>query len=748
MKKYSFIFLLFFALSLQAQQKITGKVVDKNNDPIPSANIYWQNTKLGTTSNFEGDFTLEKTTETNALIVSYLGFKTQKVTVTSNETLKIVLQEELSLDEVTLSKVKKSTTRSLYTATNTEVMGQKELLKAACCNISESFSTNPSIDVNFADAVTGNRQIKMLGLTSPYILMAEENIPAVRGASQAYGLSFIPGTWVESIQVTKGAGSVINGYESISGQINYELLKPATDIPFFTNLYAGADGRYELNAHFNNQYSEKLSSTLFAHGSTRNAKNDMNNDGFLDNPLGKQINLLNRWQYNDVENGIVSFLNLRYMKDDKQGGQMTFNPSTDPLGNVNWGSNVDTERMEVSNKTGYVFKDMPYQSIGFQNAIQYHNQQSYFGQRQYTISQKSYYSNLLFSSIINNTKNKFTTGLSLATDSYEEEIGKSVLTDFSRKDTSVGAFFEYTFDNNNNFSLVAGLRADSHNRVGNFITPRLHGCYNPWEGGAFKFSAGRGKRLANVFAENQHLFASSRSFILPTTQASNGFYGLEAETAWNYGVSYLQTFRLFNKDFDVALDYYRTDFTDKAVVDLDVSPQQVVFHNLNGESFASSLQLELNVELKKHLNLKTAYKYYDVQTDYIVGRLAQPLLSKSRFFANLAFETHILEKGQQWKFDATYNWLGKQRFPFTASNPIMAQKPNYAPAFATVNAQVTRTFSSVFEVYLGVENLTNYQQDNAIVSPDQPFGATFDSSMIYGPVFGAMYYAGLRFNIK
>ena len=310
MKKYSFIFLLFFALSLKAQQKTTGKVVDKNNDPIPSANIYWQNTKLGTTSNFEGDFTLVKTTETNALIVSYLGFRTQKVTVTSNDILKIVLQEELSLDEVTLSKVKKSTTRSLYTATNTEVMRQKELLKAACCNISESFSTNPSIDVNFADAVTGNRQIKMLGLTSPYILMAEENIPSVRGASQAYGLSFIPGTWVESIQVTKGAGSVINGYESISGQINYELLKPATDIPFFTNLYAGADGRYELNAHFNNQYSDKLSSTLFAHGSTRNVKNDMNNDGFLDNPLGKQINLLNRWQYNDVENGIVSFLNL------------------------------------------------------------------------------------------------------------------------------------------------------------------------------------------------------------------------------------------------------------------------------------------------------------------------------------------------------------------------------------------------------------------------------------------------------
>lgn len=740
--------LLFVAFTLQAQQKISGKIVDKNNDPIPSANIYWQNTKLGTTSNFEGNFTLEKTTETNALIVSYLGFRTQKVTVDSGKYLTITLQEDVSLEQVDVVKVKKSTTRSLYTATNTEIMGQKELLKAACCNISESFSTNPSIDVNFADAVTGNRQIKMLGLTSPYILMAEENIPAVRGASQAFGLSFIPGTWVESIQVTKGAGSVINGYESISGQINYELLKPATDVPFFANVYAGADGRYELNTHFNNRYSDKLSSSLFAHGSTRNAKNDMNNDGFLDNPTGQQINLLNRWQYNDVENGIVSFLNLRYMKDNKQAGQLGFNPNEHALGNSVWGSNIDTERIEASNKIGYIFPDMPYQSIGFQNAIQYHKQQSYFGQRQYNIAQKSYYSNFLFNSIINNTKNKFTTGLSLATDIYTEEMGIGSLTDFSRKDTSIGAFFEYTYNNNKNFSLVLGLRGDSHNRIGNFITPRLHGCYNPWESGAIKFSAGRGKRLANIFAENQNLFASSRTFVLPTANANNGFYGLEAETAWNYGASFLQSFKLFNKNIDFAIDYYRTDFTDKAVVDLDVSPQQVVFHNLNGTSFASSLQLEMNIELKKHLNLKTAYKYYDVQTDYLSGRLSQPLLSKNRFFANLAFETHILEKGQQWKFDATYNWLGKQRFPFTVSNPVNAQKPNYAPAFATVNAQVTRTFSSVFEVYLGVENLTNYQQDNAIVSPDQPFGATFDSSMIYGPVFGAMYYAGLRFKIK
>ena len=739
-------FLLFFVSQfIYSQETIKGIVTDENNQPLLGANVFWFNTAIGTTTDENGNFTIKKSPETTFLVISYIGFETKKIEITSN-TISVVLKEVNTLKEVVVSKTKKGTEHSLYKVQNVQVMGQKELLKAACCNLSESFSTNPSIDVNFSDAVTGNRQIKMLGLTSPYILIAEENIPSVRGASQAYGLSFVPGTWVESIQITKGAGSVINGYESISGQINYEVLKPSNDIPFFLNAYASQDERYEINTHFNNKFSDKLSSTLFLHGNTRVGKNDMNDDGFLDGPIGKQVNILNRWQYNDAENGIVSFLNVRYMNDEKQAGEMSFNPDTDRLTTNAWGSEINTEKIEISNKTGYVFPDMPYQSFGFQNSFQSHKQDSYFGLSQYDIHQKSFYSNLLFNSIINNTKHKFTTGLNFTYDDYNEFVAVNFNRDFSRIDNSVGAFFEYTFDNTDNFSLVAGARIDNHNRLGTFITPRLHIRYNPWKEAVIRASAGRGKRAANIFAENQQLFASNRSFSILNTDGK--LYGLNPEIAWNYGLSFIQKFKLAGKDAEVILDYYRTDFQNQAVVDVDHSPQEVLFYNLDGNSFANSFQAEFSIDLMTHLTFKTAYKYYDVQTQFTRGQLEKALQAKHRVFGNLAYETHIKDKGQQWKFDVTYNWLGEQRLPYTQSNPVQYRLDEYAPAFGTLNAQITRTFSSTFEVYVGGENMTNYKQTNGIVQNENPFGTYFDSSMIYGPTFGSMYYAGLRFKIK
>ncbi|MFT7252492.1 MAG: outer membrane receptor for ferrienterochelin and colicins, partial [Flavobacterium sp.] len=551
MHKKIMYLLLFVSCIAQAQNEvIKGKIVDEQNITLLGANVYWLNTNIGVVTNENGEFTIKKSSETTSLVVSYIGYNTKKIEVIDNLFLTIKLKAVETLNEVVLSKSLKSTEYSLFKATNVQTMGQKELLKAACCNISESFSTNPSIDVNYSDAVTGNKQIKMLGLTSPYILIAEENIPSVRGASQAYGLSFVPGTWVESIQITKGAGSVINGYESISGQINYEILKPSNDIPFFLNAYGSSDSRFELNTHFNQKYSDKLSSTLFLHGNNRLNKNDMNDDGFLDSPIGKQINVLNRWQYNDVENGIVSFLNLRYMNDEKQAGQVNFNPDTDKLTTNAWGSEINTEKFEISNKTGYVFPDMPYQSIGFQNSFQSHNQESYFGLNQYNIDQKSLYSNLLFSSIITNTKNKFTTGVNFTYDKYKEFVEVNFSKDFSRIDNSVGAFFEYDYDNLDNFQVVAGIRVDNHNRLGTFVTPRLHIRYNPWKDAVLRTSIGRGKRAANIFAENQQLFASSRSFSILNNDGK--LYGLNPEIAWNYGLSFIQNFKLFGKDSGIV----------------------------------------------------------------------------------------------------------------------------------------------------------------------------------------------------
>ncbi|WP_202924439.1 TonB-dependent receptor plug domain-containing protein [Flavobacterium phycosphaerae] len=648
-----------------------------------------------------------------------------------------------SLKTVTVEAKRKGLKKSLSGTANTTVVTSKELLKAACCNLAESFETNPSIDVNFSDALTGTKQIKMLGLTSPYIMITEENIPSVRGASQAYGLSFTPGTWVESIQITKGAGSVVNGYESISGQINTELIKPMKDIPFFLNAYGSTDSRFELNTHFNKKVSDYWATSLFVHGNARVSKNDMNDDGFLDNPLGRQFNVANRWQFANPETGWVAFLNLRFMKDEKQTGQLNFDPNRDKGTTNYWGSEINTERLDFTSKVGYVFKDMPYQSIGFQNAFSSHNQGSYFGLNQYDIKQQSYYSNLIFNSIISNTMHKFATGLNFTYDKYAEFVN---LANVSRIDNSVGAFFEYTYDDSDKFSYILGGRFDYHNRLGGFFTPRLHVKYNPWEKAVLRFSAGRGKRAANIFAENQNLFASSRTFSVLDTNGK--IYGLNPEIAWNYGISFTQNFKLFGMNADTTVDFYRTDFQNQAVVDVMNSPQQVLFYNLKGKSYANSLQLDFNLEIIEHLNLRTAYKYYDISTDYLSGSYQRQLQAKHRFFANLEYETHIAEKGKQWKFDYTFNWLGKQQLPNTASNPHHDQLPEFSPSFSVMNAQITRTFSSTFEMYIGGENIGNYSQHKAVLGSENPFGPTFDTSIVYAPIFGQMYYAGLRFKIK
>ena len=647
------------------------------------------------------------------------------------------------LDEVKIQGNKRGLKKSLKVTANTTLVTSKELLKAACCNLAESFETNPSIDVNFSDALTGTKQIKMLGLTSPYIMITEENIPSVRGASQAYGLSFTPGTWVESLQITKGAGTVVNGYESISGQINTELIKPLNDIPFYLNAYGASDSRFELNTHFNKKITDDWATSLFVHGNTRVAKNDMNHDGFLDNPLGKQINLINRWQYACANTGWIAFINARFMKDEKQTGELNFDPNRDKLTTNYWGSEINTERLDLTSKVGYVFKDRPYQSIGFQNAFSSHNQDSYFGLREYNIKQQSYYSNLIFNSIFSNTMHKFTTGLNFTYDHYAEFVNKN---DVSRIDNSVGAFFEYTYDDDDKFSYILGGRLDYHNRLGFFATPRIHVKYNPWDKAVFRFSAGRGKRAANIYAENQNLFGSSRVFSVLDSHGK--IYGLNPEIAWNYGLSFTQNFMLFGKSADVTLDVYRTDFQNQAVVDVMKSPQQVLFYNLKGKSYANSVQLDFNIELVQHLNLRTAYKYYDIATDYSSGRYQRPLQAKHRFFANLEYTTHIADRGKQWKFDSTFNWLGAQQLPTTMGNPSQDTLPTFSPSFAVVNAQVTRTFSSTFEMYVGGENIGNYRQQQAILGLDNPFGPNFDTSIVYAPIFGQMYYAGLRFKIK
>ncbi len=740
------LYILFILpLCVFSQEKIKGNItenIDNKEVPLSGANIYWLHTSEGTVSDFDGNFEISYKPEYKKLVVSYVGYETDTISVNVPRKITHSLKSKANLDEVVVTARQQSTSRSYIQATNVLNVSSDELLKAACCNLAESFETNPSIDVNFADAISGTRQIKMLGLTSPYILITTENVPNIRGASQAYGLSFIPGTWVESIQITKGAGSVVNGYESIAGQINAELQKPLSDDKFFVNAYGAENGRFELNTHLNTKVSERWSTGLYVHGNIRKTEFDKNDDTFLDAPLMQQVNVMNRWQYIDQEKGYVGFVNFRYLNDEKQTGQTFFNSDTDRGTTNAWGSEIKTERFDVSGNFGFVNPDVPWQTGGVQVAYSRHNQQSYFGLNDYTILHNSLYGKLLYNSIISDSRHKVKTGLNVTYDGYEEVV---MTENFNRIENSVGAFFEYNFDNLDDLNFSVGIRGDLHNRLGAFITPRFHLRYSPWNKSAFRISAGRGKRSANIFTENQSLFATSRS--LNIFGNGGNIYGLDPEIAWNYGVSYMQGFNLFGRKADVTLDFYRTDFVNQIVVDWE-NPTEINFYNLEGESYSNNYQIEFNYNLFKNFDMRLAYKYYDVETTYISGKKRNPLTPNHRFFANASYETHQSIKGGNWKFDATFNYLGAQRFASTESYLNSIGLSEFSPSVSTLNAQITKVFSPNFEIYVGGENITNVKQDNPIIGSDNPFGSSFDTTYVYGPVFGSSYFAGLRYRIN
>ena len=493
----SILNLLLISNILLAQEEIKGEIYSKLNEdliPISGVNIYWLDTSVGTISNEDGKFSIPINNNTNKLILSFIGFQTDTLNIEKKSSISHVMKESNlgELNEIEIVERRKSLQRSYFSAQNITKISSEELLKAACCNLSESFETNPSIDVNFSDALTGTKQINMLGLSSPYIMITQENIPFVRGASQVYGLTYTPGPWIESIQVTKGTGSVVNGFESIAGQINAELKKPSLTNSFFLNAFASVNGRKEFNFHYNKSLSQKFSLGLYGHTSQRNMITDNNDDGFLDMPQTRQINLLKRIQYTDAQNGIVGFLSLRFLNDRKTSGETNFSGRSNNINLSSWGSEIFTQRADASLKIGYVFPLITYQSIGFQTAYSKHNQESFFGVRDYNISHESLYGNLIFNSIISNTKNKFKTGLNLSRDIYYESVDTDL---YKRTDDVFGMFFEYTYDNLENLNLVAGLRFDSHNNIGTFLSPRLHIRYQESEKSTIlRFSVGQGEK--------------------------------------------------------------------------------------------------------------------------------------------------------------------------------------------------------------------------------------------------------------
>ena len=759
MKQVFFLFFLLCSATLFSQN-LSGmviEIIDDNEVPIVGANIYLVDGSKGVVSDQNGNFLIKDINDAKEFVVSYVGYLNDTLK-TKNKYSKIILKQDSSLEAITIKFKEKSSSVSLLSSANVLKISSEELLKAACCNLAESFETTPSIDVNFSDAISGRKQINMLGLASPNILISIENIPSIRGALNSYGLTFIPGTWIESIQVAKGSGSVVNGYESVSGQINAELRKPLTDDKFFLNLFANQMERLELNAHYTANLNQKLDYGLYFHANKKDTSADNNNDGFRDNPTGKQLNVLNRFQYTNLEKGLVGFFDLNYVYDERVYGQNEYIDGFYPILHENqnyWGGKTDAEIIKTNFKFGYVDPEITYRSLGIQFAYTGIDMGASFGNSSYhDTKQSSIYTNLVYNSIIGNTQNKIKTGISISYDEYNEYVNNLNINgfDISRIEKSVGAYFEYNYDDLDKINLSAGIRFDNHNIIGNFISPRLHMRYQLLPKTTIKISAGKAKRIANLFSENQKLFYSSREIYFTSANASNEFvsydyFDMQAEVAWNYGASMIQSFKLFDRDSQLTLDYYITDFKNKVIIDWE-SPSNILFYNLIGKSFAKSFQAQLSYSLSNSIDFLFAYKNTDAKTDYISGRLQNPLTPSNRFFINLSYDSPLNDKSRKWKFDITYNHLGKQRLPSTIQNPEIYRLDPYTSKLDLINSQITRVFSESFEVYVGVENLTNYRQNNTILASDDPFSEYFDATYVYGPIFGRMSYIGLRYNIK
>lgn len=743
-----FLFNSLLISALFAQEKkalLKGVVLEMNEKgkftPLLGATAQWLGTSQGTVTDTSGVFQIARHETANRLIISFVGMRSDTINVDKNSEIKVILAEAGTLKEVEVTGERASTYVDYMNPLKTQVMTEKELFKAACCNLSESFETNPSVDVSFSDAVTGAKQIQMLGLSGTYTQITTENLPSVRGLAANYGLTFIPGTWVESIQVSKGVGSVANGFESMTGQINVELKKPHSEKMFF-NAYANDMGRIEANLNLSRPLGKKWGTTLLLHANQlANFKNrlDMNHDGFYDQPYGSQFNVVNRWHFSQINNWEGQF-GVKFLADNRIGGQYEIH--TDHIGHQTNPYKIDmkTNRAEAFAKIGYVFPQKKHQSFGSMFSFINHNQNSLFGERTYKANSQTFYTNLLYQSIINNTNHKFRTGMSLLYDNYDEQYNYLI---FKRKEIVGGVFFEYTWAASPRLNIVAGLRADYHNLFGFFVTPRFHAKYDVTQNSALRISAGRGQRTANIFAENSSVFVSSRRLEIDNQGSTGKAYGLNPEIAWNFGINYTVDFELFGKDASWSTEYYRTDFENQILTDLDRSPQAVWFANLNGQSYSNSFQTELNFTVFKHFEIRTAYRFLDVKATYNGQLLERPFTAKHRVFANFAYKTR-----NDWTFDYTVSWLGSKRIPNTASNPVEYQKAQYSPNYWVMNAQISKSFSKRFDAYIGMENMLDTRQQDLLIAADYPYSPYFDASMIWGMVQTRMTYIGIRWKIE
>lgn len=738
MKKYilflSLMLLVGKVFSQQDQEELTvkGKIVTLENgveQPVPGAKLKWGNDEHVALSKVDGTFEIQVQKLPDTLYVKMTGYRLSAFVVSDasiNYTINLQSGEMLSGVEVIAINLGK--TIDLLDPMNIETIGEGELRKAACCNLSESFETNASVDVNMTDAISGAKKIQMLGLDGIYTQIQYENLPMVRGLSSSYGLNYTPGTWVGSIQITKGTGSVVNGYESMAGLINIEFKQPETGEAFYFNSYFNKFARAEFNIHSAHKFSDRWSTMTFAHFSNYFTESDVNGDSFRDFPIGNVGAFMHRWNY--VGKNYESKFGFKASYGDQIGGQIGYDPASEPT--TLYRGVFKNEHLELFSKNGFFMKGRPQGSLGLIGQLEYHHMLTQFGNNSYEGTEKKFYFNSIYNDIIGNTNHSYKAGLSFMYDDYVQTFNDST---FLKTEIVPGAFFEYTYNRLDKIIIVAGLRGDYHNIYGELFSPRLHAKWNINPKNALRISIGRGYRIPNPFADNVSYMASSRQwFVSPD---------FKPEDAISSGITFTQKFMIRDEVSTFSVDYFYTHFNNQLIIDMDEHPNQLYIYSTSARGFSHALQFELMVKPTKGLELRAAYKYYNVQSTYHGALHEMAFVPKFRALFNAGYTT----RNKKWSFDATGNWVGKKRLPSTESNPVQYQRAQISERYWIVNSQITYRFKK-FSIYLGGENLMNIIQKDAIISADDPFGSFFDATQMWSPITGFNIYAGFHLEIK
>lgn len=747
MKRYSLTLLLLLTIlsfSLFAQNKIQGVVYDsKTNEKLPYVNLYWLGTQEGTSTGLDGEFSLKTIPNNNKLIISYIGYYGDTIVINkAKKDLKLSLVENSRvLGQITINERKKSSFMSKISLEQKEVISSEGLKHLACCNLGESFESTASVDVGYSDAVSGSKQIQLLGLTGVYSQLLLENMPFLRGLSSPFGLGYVPGSWMESISISKGVANVVHGYETMTGQINIEYEKPMDADPFFLNIYTNSELKGEINTKANIKITDRLYTGLYLHGSYFGRELDhLGNDGFMDYPKQSQFNILNRWQYEGK--GYHSSTIINYLHERRTGGQLGFD--RDMKGDTNiYGLGGDVDRLHFQTKNGWVLGHSG--SIASQISGTYFRNEQFFGINNYMGEQSDLYANLL---LANETRygNQYTLGTSLRYTNLREDYialgngtsfnttNPQLLDIFHKEEIVPGIFGQYSFIYGDKFNATLGLRYDynSHYKE-NLISPRFHFRWKINEDLILRGAGGKGYRSANIIADNFGILASSRQIIIKDNKS------LEMEDAWNGGMNISQTFQANDgREHSITLDFYHTNFVNQIVMDLDQNSRQAIFYNLEGRSYSNSLQLDISLEPLEGFTINMAGRYNDVKTTYNGVLMDKAFVSKFKGLLVFSYKT----KYDKWMFDLTTQFNSKQRIPLN-----IGYKQGYSDPYIFMLGQITRKFKN-FDIYLGAENITNYVQETPIIGADRPFSNNFDASVVYAPVMGRVFYAGLRITIK